>query len=177
MSLKPFAEAYMRVRPKSWMPSTVLLGTIWASPALTRPSGAARVRQAAILYELYRNGIIHGTLLNYDNDVVATKAWNRLFAVVDWAKARTKEQQPPRAEPTWWEVFAQLADNARKERAAKECDRTPVVGPSAMRVRDGWRPRPWRSRSGSDSPRRCGVGRCCTRSASPGPVLGPRGAW
>jgi hypothetical protein len=120
MSLKPFAEAYMRVRPKSWMPSTVLLGTIWASPALTRPSGAARVRQAAILYELYRNGIIHGTLLNYDNDVVATRAWNRLFAVVDWAKARTKEQQPPRAEPTWWEVFAQLADNARKERAAKE---------------------------------------------------------
>jgi hypothetical protein len=39
-------------------------------------------------------------------------------------------------------------------------DWTPVVGPSAMRVRGGWRSRPWRSRSGSDSPERCEVGRC-----------------
>ena len=69
------------------------------------------------VFELYRNGIVHGTLLNYDNDVVATKAWNRLFAVVDWAKARRKEQEPPPAKPTWKEIFAQLADNARKQQA------------------------------------------------------------
>lgn len=37
--------------------------------------------------ELARNGIMHGALLNYDNKVVATKAWNRLFAVADWADA------------------------------------------------------------------------------------------
>lgn len=69
------------------------------------------------IYELYRNGIIHGTLLNYDNDVVATKAWNRLFAIVDWAKARVKEQQPPKPKPTWKEVLGQLADNARQKKA------------------------------------------------------------
>src|SRR6266511_2693643 len=69
------------------------------------------------VYELYRNGIVHGTLLNYDNDVIATKAWNRLFAIADWGRAREKEQQPPRKEPTWREIFAQLAENARQQRA------------------------------------------------------------
>ncbi|MGW0646506.1 hypothetical protein ACWD0C_30510, partial [Streptomyces badius] len=33
------------------------------------------------VYELYRNGIVHGSILNYDNVIVATKAWNRLLAV------------------------------------------------------------------------------------------------
>ncbi len=69
------------------------------------------------VYELYRNGILHGMLLNYNNDVVATKAWNRLFAIVDWAKAREKEQQPPQAKPTWKETLGRLADNARQKKA------------------------------------------------------------
>jgi len=48
--------------------------------------------------ELFRNGIVHGTLVNFDNEVVATKAWNRLFAVADWADARERQVKP--AEPT-----------------------------------------------------------------------------
>lgn len=48
--------------------------------------------------ELFRNGIMHGTLVNFDNDVVATKAWNRLFAVADWADAHVRQATP--AEPT-----------------------------------------------------------------------------
>jgi hypothetical protein len=48
--------------------------------------------------ELFRNGIMHGTLVNFDNDVVATKAWNRLFAVADWADARERQARP--VEPT-----------------------------------------------------------------------------
>jgi hypothetical protein len=56
------------------------------------------------VYDLYRNGILHSMLLKHDNDVVATKAWNRLFAIVDWAKAREKEQQPPKPEPSWKET-------------------------------------------------------------------------
>ena len=35
----------------------------------------------AEVYELYRNGIVHGMLTNFDNEIVAAKAWNRLFAV------------------------------------------------------------------------------------------------
>jgi hypothetical protein len=53
------------------------------------------------------------------------------------------------------------------------CERTPVVGPRVMRVRGGGWSRPWRSRLGSGSRGRCGAGGCCTRSASPRPVLGP----
>jgi hypothetical protein len=34
-------------------------------------------------FELHRNGIVHGTILRFDNVIVATKAWNRLFAVSD----------------------------------------------------------------------------------------------
>ena len=45
--------------------------------------------------ELHRNGIVHGTLVNYDNVVVATKAWNRLFAVADWARSLAKEKAEP----------------------------------------------------------------------------------
>lgn len=39
------------------------------------------------VYELYRHGIVHGMVVNYDNAVVATKAWNTLFAVSDWARS------------------------------------------------------------------------------------------
>jgi hypothetical protein len=42
------------------------------------------------VFELYRNGIVHGVLLNFNNAVVASKAWNRLFAVADWATSREK---------------------------------------------------------------------------------------
>lgn len=67
--------------------------------------------------ELYRNGIVHGSLLNYNNEVVASKAWNRLFAVADWAKAREKEQQPPERPPTWGELFKGIAKNAEARKA------------------------------------------------------------
>lgn len=50
--------------------------------------------------ELFRNGIMHGTLINFDNEVVATKAWNRLFAVTDWADARERQAKPVESTPT-----------------------------------------------------------------------------
>ena len=47
----------------------------------------------------YRNGILHGTDLNYDNKVVAAKSWNALFAIYDWAhKAENGELDPPEEE-------------------------------------------------------------------------------
>lgn len=53
------------------------------------------------IHELYRNGIVHGTLTNFDNDIVATKAWNRLFAVADWAKSAKEQAKPPEPERSW----------------------------------------------------------------------------
>jgi hypothetical protein len=60
--------------------------------------------------ELYRNGIMHGTVLNFDNIIVATKAWNLLFAVMDWATAKTKAEAPKPPETTWKEVFNQVIE-------------------------------------------------------------------
>lgn len=46
------------------------------------------------VYDLYRHGIMHGTIVDYDNVIVATKAWNLLFSVLDWAKAKKQAEMP-----------------------------------------------------------------------------------
>lgn len=63
--------------------------------------------------EVYRHGIVHGSVIHFDNVVVATKAWNLLFALDDWAKATTKAQKPSKPEPKWRDVFAQQAKTER----------------------------------------------------------------
>jgi hypothetical protein len=70
------------------------------------------------VHELYRNGIVHGTLLNFDNPVVSTKAWNRLFAVGDWAASLEREAAEPAPEPSWRETLATIAATARSKRAS-----------------------------------------------------------
>ncbi|MBK9343935.1 MAG: hypothetical protein IPN07_13140 [Dehalococcoidia bacterium] len=42
------------------------------------------------VFELHRHGIMHGSVVRFDNVVVATKAWNMLFAVADWATETTR---------------------------------------------------------------------------------------
>ncbi len=71
------------------------------------------------VYEVHRHGIVHGSVVNFNNIIVATKAWNLLFGVADWAKATTKQAQedakpPP---PTLRETFQRLAEHGRRERA------------------------------------------------------------
>ena len=56
------------------------------------------------VYQLHRHGIVHGTITRFDNVVVATKAWNMLFALVDWAAATRKAREPEAPEPTLKEV-------------------------------------------------------------------------
>ncbi|MFJ6675214.1 hypothetical protein ACIQMJ_29260 [Actinosynnema sp. NPDC091369] len=72
------------------------------------------------VFELYRNGIVHGTVINYDNAIVASKAWNRLFAVADWAAAREKEKQPPKDQPGFREVFGGLIEHAKQKAEASK---------------------------------------------------------
>lgn len=71
------------------------------------------------VHDLYRNGIVHGMLTNYNNETVATKAWNRLFAVADWARAvdneRREAEKPP--DPTWRELWSQLRENTETKTA------------------------------------------------------------
>ena len=68
------------------------------------------------VYELHRHGIVHGTITRFDNVVVATKAWNMLFAVVDWAAATGKACQPEAPKPTLRETFQQMGTTARMKK-------------------------------------------------------------
>ncbi|MET9400909.1 hypothetical protein [Kitasatospora sp. NPDC002965] len=80
------------------------------------------------VYELYRNGIVHGSILDFDNIIVATKAWNRLFAVADWARARERENLKGQVTPPTWSsvlrdlagVAARSAEQAKIDRVAKQ---------------------------------------------------------
>lgn len=48
----------------------------------------------------YRNGILHGTDLSYDNEIVAAKTWALLFAVGEWAaKVERGETTGPEDKP------------------------------------------------------------------------------
>lgn len=56
----------------------------------------------------YRNGIMHGMDLGYDNKIVAAKTWAALFAAREWAmKAELGllEEQPEEPKKSWKEVF------------------------------------------------------------------------
>jgi hypothetical protein len=66
--------------------------------------------------ELYRNGIMHGTVLDFDNIIVATKAWNMLFAVMDWATAKAKAGAPKPPDKTWKEVVNQIIENSKDKK-------------------------------------------------------------
>ena len=74
----------------------------------------------------YRNGIMHGIDLGYDNPIVAAKTWAALFGVREWAlKVQKGEVQAPPAEPekTWRDQLRDLVDSCRKlqeTRAEKE---------------------------------------------------------
>lgn len=72
------------------------------------------------VFELYRNGIVHGNLTNFDNVIVASKAWNRLFAVVDWAESVEKAKVPEKPPATWASVAATLRQTSEdKQHIAK----------------------------------------------------------
>ncbi|EMA50218.1 hypothetical protein [Halococcus thailandensis] len=43
----------------------------------------------------YRHGIMHGMDLNYDNEIVAAKTWNILFAVGEWAREAETDNLAP----------------------------------------------------------------------------------
>lgn len=69
------------------------------------------------VFELHRHGIVHGSIIKFDNQVVATKAWNMLAAIADWAKVREKEIPESDDEPSWSDVWRGLTELAERNRA------------------------------------------------------------
>lgn len=53
--------------------------------------GRNKTREVEIKFP-YRNGILHGMDLGYDNYVVAAKCWHFLFVVRDWALSKESEK-------------------------------------------------------------------------------------
>lgn len=70
--------------------------------------------------DLYRHGIMHGTLVNFDNVIIATKAWNRLFAVTDWAEAKERQAKPIAPTPSWRESLNRWMDIQRQSTRIEE---------------------------------------------------------
>ena len=80
-----------------------------------------KATSAQEIYSLHRNGIVHGNLVNFNNLIVATKAWNRLLAVKDWATAIEKAKEPATAPPPpVSESFKQMVATARRFQTLKE---------------------------------------------------------
>lgn len=78
-----------------------------------------KARSEEPVHELYRHGIVHGMLTNYNNVIVATKAFNRLFAVADWARsleAQKKDMEKPPS-PTWRDMAEHLRTNSENKAA------------------------------------------------------------
>lgn len=65
-------------------------------------------------FEVFRNGIVHGSVVNFNNVVVATKAWNMLFAVADWASATTKAAAPTEPKLGWRDALESLQELGRR---------------------------------------------------------------
>jgi hypothetical protein len=67
--------------------------------------------------ELYRHGIVHGMLVNYDNEYVGAKAWNRLCAVRDWATSMRKAAEAPKPQPNFVDTMRTIDHNRRTREA------------------------------------------------------------
>lgn len=71
----------------------------------------------------YRNGILHGMDVGYDNKIVAAKTWAALAAIAEWGMTVERGEKlgrPPKQEKTFRELLKQLSDNARLRRRLEE---------------------------------------------------------
>jgi hypothetical protein len=70
----------------------------------------------------YRNGILHGRELTFDNKVVAAKCWAALFAARDWAGALDdgKKEPKPKEEVSWKQLFKQISETNIMKKSIEE---------------------------------------------------------
>ena len=92
--------------------------------ALNKFTKTVKKRADAEVFDIYRHGIIHGSIVRFDNVIVATKAWNMLFALADWAEATRRSSIPAPRNPTIRETLRQLAENRRVRRELDAWTRT-----------------------------------------------------
>ena len=70
----------------------------------------------------YKNGILHGMDLGYDNKTVAAKSWAALFAAREWAMKAEQgllEEQPEKPQKSWKELFRDIDELNRSKSTRK----------------------------------------------------------
>lgn len=89
-------------------------------------------------FEIRRHGLMHGMLPNFDNAVIATKAWNLLFAVSDWADGEVARLAPKDDEPSLRETLRRSADfqTVKKKSDAFEAYELSVSEYDATKLRE-----------------------------------------
>ena len=89
--------------------------------ASTLTKGRNKTNEDAISIP-YRNGILHGRELAFDNKVVAAKCWAALFAARDWAGALNdgKKEPKPKEEMSWKQLFKQISETNLLKKSIEE---------------------------------------------------------
>jgi hypothetical protein len=90
----------------------------------------------------YRNGILHGRELAFDNKIAAAKCWAALFALRDWAAglANEKSEPKPKDEVSWSQLLQQVAETEKmkqamenwKPRRTADLAHIPSMGPAVV---------------------------------------------
>ncbi|OLT36024.1 hypothetical protein BJF84_12560 [Rhodococcus sp. CUA-806] len=83
-----------------------------------------RRRHDEEVFELHRHGIVHGNITNYNNRVVATKAWNMLAALADWASGLEKKAAEPEVSPTLRGTLSMLMRQAKTRQYREQFTRS-----------------------------------------------------
>ena len=78
--------------------ATVLAGLPSVQRIFTK---TARRRIDTPLYEVQRHALVHGMATDFDNDIIASKAWCMLFAIADWKKSKEKVAVPEKDKPSF----------------------------------------------------------------------------
>lgn len=78
--------------------ATVLAGLPSVQRIFTK---TARKRIDTPLYEVQRHALVHGMATDFDNDIIASKAWCMLFAITDWKKSKEKVAVPEKDKPSF----------------------------------------------------------------------------
>lgn len=87
----------------------------------------------------YRNGILHGRELAFDNKLVAAKVWATLFAIKDWSVAFSNKPNENEKETSWCDLFKDIVNNNKekrlinnwKPRSSSEIPYLPYSGPAS----------------------------------------------
>ncbi|QWX85601.1 hypothetical protein H0I23_08160 [Cellulophaga sp. HaHaR_3_176] len=87
----------------------------------------------------YRNGILHGRDLKFDNKHVVGKCWSTLFAINDWARALKEEKENPPILPIEPTSISESWNEIRK--VITEYQEWKVQSDTKWKELENWKPR------------------------------------